>query len=344
MKARLIGALETVFVWTAGPLLLFVFSPSARKARFAAAAGAGVVAAAWWTGALLWLVGALVSLVPERTLGADLAPTERAFLERALLGLVDRDTPTFRHTLRMEARVTRFATAEGAHAGAVRTAVMLHDGLKDYLPKVPPQDVFCMHAETGAVNAFRTVRAMPERTPWFSVVVADAIARHMGPTGFNMDWRDKRWVSKRCDRRFAAPVSKASKVVYDLDMMDQLSLDGVVETSAARLDAPGNRESLREILKTGKDSAWKQAADAWQTLHTRTARACGRQQLRYAVAFIKGVDYRAVHGGDALREAAARFRAAGAEPPCWAAPGDALPADVLAAPASDGLEAEAVPE
>lgn len=342
MKAKLMGLLETMFIWTVGPVLLFLFSPNpkVKRARRVTVAGTGVIAVAWWSGFVLWALGALVSLVPDSVLGQDLNDAERATLTRVLLQTVDRGSFTHQHTERMLARVDRFAAAEQAPVGPVRAAVILHDALKDYLPKVSPKDRFCMHAETGAINALRALRLLEERTPWFNIVAADAIHRHMDPCGYNADWRDKRWLSKQCDRRYAHPVSRTSKVVHDLDMLDHLTVDRLVEVADQRLQAPGRKESLKQILKTSKDSAWKEVVDAGQTLYTRSARACGRQMQRYTITFIKQVDYRNVTTVDTLRRAIDAFRAAHPEPSCWAAPSTAE----LAAPSLelDGVGEEPV--
>ncbi|MEW5852638.1 MAG: HD domain-containing protein [Myxococcota bacterium] len=322
MKARLLQVLETLFVWTVGPVILF-FSPRARRFRRVTLATAALGATAWWTGFALWFLGTLVGMIPETSLGGDLTTLERGAAVRALHEFVQPGSATDLHSLRMEERALRFASAEGAHVGAVRTAALLHDALKDNLPKVSPKDRYCMHGETGALNSIRAIKhRLSDRSVAFSVVVADAIFRHMGPCGFNMDWRDRRHVSKTCDRDYPTPVSRVSQVVYDLDMLDQMTVEGVlrlVEQRQATSDEATGKESLKDMVKTGKDSAWKQVVDAGQTLRTRTGQRCGKELQSDTVGFIKSLDFGRVKSLEDLRGAAAAWRVGHPEPTCWAA-------------------------
>jgi hypothetical protein len=332
MKGALVRFLETLFVWTVGPILLFLFEKRLARVRNYTLAGAGILGAAWWSGLLIWLVGVVVGLVPDGHLGPDLAPRERAALWEVLGQTVDADSPTGAHTRRMEERAGRFAQWEVTPVGAVRAAVILHDAMRDKLPRLSPEERFCAHGETGAANALRALRRL-ERSPWFSVVVADAVLRHMGPCGFNPDWREKRWLSRQCDRRYAAPVSRVSRVVYDLDMLDQASLAGVIQHVTQRQARPGNRESLKESLRTGPDSALKRVSDAAQTLQTRGGKNCGRLVVKHTTSFIRSVDLRDVKTAEELVQAARVHLAKSPEPPCWAAPASA---DVPVPLAEDG--------
>src|SRR3954468_17915614 len=104
MKRALVRLLEGVFVWTVGPVLLF-FSPHAKTARHWTLGIGTVLAGAWWTGFLLWVLGALVAIIPTPWLGeTSLTEHERFVLERQLSDSVDESHPVYQHTMRMERR------------------------------------------------------------------------------------------------------------------------------------------------------------------------------------------------------------------------------------------------
>ena len=63
---------------------------------------------------------------------------------------------------------------------------------------------------------------------WYTLVVADAVMRHVGPTGYNWEWQDKRIISKQCTGRIPTPVSAVGKALYDLDMMDKVGVNAAV--------------------------------------------------------------------------------------------------------------------
>jgi len=89
MKRALISLLEGIFVWTVGPVLLF-FSPQDKKVRHWTLGIGSVLVSAWWTGFLLWLLGALVAVIPSDWLGQEnLTQHERYVLERQLSDSID---------------------------------------------------------------------------------------------------------------------------------------------------------------------------------------------------------------------------------------------------------------
>jgi hypothetical protein len=328
MKRGIIRLLEGVFVWTVGPVVLF-FSPQARKVRHWTLGIGGVIASAWWTGFLLWMLGALVAIIPGGWLGEpSLSEHERFVLERQLSDSVDESNPVYQHTMRMERRVPAWAAVEGVHPAALQAAVLLHDSTLEH-PRIPEEGRFCMHGNTAAALGLRSVRQL-DRSWWYAVTVTDAVLRHVGPGGFNWEWQDKRLVSKRCENRMPTPVSREGKLLYDLDMMDKVTVASVVDAAATkRLDPAFKKKNLQEILKTDKDSVLKEISDHVQTLQTGPGKACGRQVAKQSALFIKNLDYRAVRDISALRVAAARFAEEKPAPGCLENPraSDRLEAD-----------------
>lgn len=307
MKARIIKLAELAFVWTAGPVLLLMFSkkPAAKVARVTALAGGGLVAA-WWTGLLLYVAGALVALVPGAWLGGPLAPQERQILMRTLTETVDEDHPLYLHAVRTERRALRFGALEGVPAGAVAAATWLTNSAQEH-PAVPEGSRFCIHGNTGALISLRVLRQLPERNAWMALVVADAVVRHVAPTGYNWEWQDKRWVSKTCPgQRLPGPVGRISKVVHDVEALDDLTVDHVLAQASVKM-AHDKRPHLQAVLQTGKDSVLKEQSDTVQVLATRTGRACGRKLGKHTAAFIRTLDYTRVKTMSQLQQAAQAY-------------------------------------
>jgi len=151
------------------------------------------------------------------------------------------------------------------------------------------------------------------------------VMRHVGPTGFNWEWQDKRMVTKLCENRIPTPVSPVAKVLYDLDMMDKVTVASAVDAAAAKRQDPAyKKKNLQEILKTDKDSVLKELSDHAQTLQTRAGKVCGRQVAKQSAVFIKTLDYRAVRDIKELKAAAARFEADKPAPACLETPRAAL--------------------
>jgi len=236
--------------------------------------------------------------------------------------------------MRMEQRVPAWAKAQGVHPAALQAAVLLHDSTLEH-PRIPEAGRFCMHGNTAAALGVRSVRQL-DRSWWYALTVTDAVMRHVGPTGFNWEWQDKRMVSKRCDNRIPSPVSTLSKALYDLDMMDKVTLNGVVDSAAVkRADAAYKKKNLQEILKTDKDSVLKELSDHAQTLKTAKGKACGKLVVKQSAAFIKALNYSTVRDIPTLRAAAAEFQKEKPVPSCVDAP------TVLGEPADD--DGETVP-
>jgi len=318
--ARLLTLLETLFVWTVGPFLILFFSPKARTARFVTLGTVGAIGAAWWTGLIFWALGMAVGYVPDAWLGGPVSVAERAILERTLTEASDEGSPTYEHTLRMERRAAAFAKAESVHEGALHAAVMLHDATLEH-PAIPVEGRYCSHGQTGTIIAVRVLRQLEERNAWYALAVGDAVLRHVGPTGFNWEWQDKRVASKKCEGRILKPVSALSKALYDLDAMDRLTVDHVVREAAVRKAQPGNeKKQLADIVRLGRDSLLKELSDDAQTLHTRTARACGKQLHKHAATFVRDVNWRTVKTPAELRSAAAQYLKLSPTPSCLDAP------------------------
>jgi hypothetical protein len=322
MKARVIHVLETLLVWTVGPVVLF-FSAKARKFRMATFITAGGIAIGWWTGFVVWLLGFVIGQIPMGWLGGDLNHHEYEVLERTLTETVDTDSPTYEHTMRLERRAAAFAERERLPPGALRAAALLHDATLEH-PRIPVEARFCLHGHSGTVNALRVLAQLENRSRWFVFAVSDSVLRHVGPTGYNWEWQDKRAVSKRCREGMPGPVSHLSKALYDLDMLDRMDVPHAVRAAGEKLNAPGkDRKTLQEILRTHPDGVLKELTDAAQTLQTRTGKTCGKALRGHTTQFIKGLDYKRVTDMRTLHQAAEEYLARRSTPPCLERPAEA---------------------
>lgn len=323
MKSRLYALMENLFVFTVGPVLILLFSPKARTARYSILVGGGGLVAAWWSGFLVWALGAAVALIPNAWMGGPLTADERYVMQRTLTESVDEDHPVYQHALRTERRGLLFAELEGVPAGAMAAAAWLHDSAAEH-PAIPQEQRFCAHGITGAVLSGRVLLQLAERRPWAAIAVADAVARHVGPSGFNWEWQDRRWASKACpEQHFARPVSALSRTLYDVAMLDTLTVEHVVERAQQRMTSD-RRKDLQHILRTGTDSVLKELSDGVQTLTSRSGKACGRPVARHSSAFIKGLDFQKVRNLGDLNRAAQEFVKAQPAPECLEAPSPAL--------------------
>ncbi len=256
------------------------------------------------------LFGALRPSPGEELTRAD---TEKVYA--ALLSHVARGGPNHLHSRRLYHYAEPFAKAAGADLHVVRAAALLHDATKED-GAGEPKERFCTHGEQGAELA-RSVLTGIGKSPRFADSAAAAVREHMGPCGFNWSHLSRRFMSKFCARRFPKPESPESSVLYDIDMLDLMTVDGVVKVAELRQTNPEfEKEPLRDSVKAGPDSAWKSVIDAKQTLLTEKAKACGSDLAAHTEAFVDGLDFEKVTDVPALKRAAATYLADRPFPSC----------------------------
>jgi hypothetical protein len=227
-----------------------------------------------------------------------------AALFHALTARVKPGGPNHLHCRRLYYYAPKFAEAAGANVEQVRAAAVLHDATKEN-GEGDPKQRFCTHGEQGGAYARDTLRALGKP---YADAVALAIVQHMGPTGFDPEFDDKRFMSKYCaDRDFPAPQSIEAKVLYDIDMLDLMTVDGVTKVVELRQGPGFPPEPIKDSAKAGKDSAWKSVIDASQTLITPAAKACGATLVGHTRAFVDGVDWAAVTTVPAFKSAASAY-------------------------------------
>jgi hypothetical protein len=248
--------------------------------------------------------------------GDDLTSEDVRALFAALLRRVERNGPNHLHSRRLYFYGRRFAEAAGADPAVVRAAAILHDATKEK-GVADPKERFCTHGETGAGYA-REVVAGLGKSERFAGRVADAIAEHMGPCGVNWRVGRPRFMSKFCaDVAFPAPATPEAAVLYDVDMLDLMSLDGVVKVVTFRQTNPEfGPEPIQDSALTGEDSAWKSVLDGGQTLGTDAARACGIDVTRHSEAFLRSIDWNEVQTLEQFLSAAVQYRQEHPLPEC----------------------------
>jgi hypothetical protein len=222
--------------------------------------------------------------------------------------------PNHRHMLRLARLVPAFARAERVDARVVEAAALLHDATKEHGDGTPLER-FCTHHLQAAALARDALPALGF-TPVEVDRVAAAIEQHMGPLGANAAGVP-RFMSGFCRREFPMPATAEAKVLFDLDMLDLMTVDGVVKVVTLRQRNPEfGKETLRESALTGKDPAWKSVEDAHEVLLTATGRACGDAVRAHTRAFLDAVDFDALPSVDAFAARAATFLEAHPLPPC----------------------------
>ena len=197
----------------------------------------------------------------------------------------------------------------------VRAAALLHDATKED-GAGEPKERFCTHGEQGAELAGVVLTGIG-KSQRFADAASAAVREHMGPCGINWSHLSRRFMSKFCGRRYPKPESPEASVLYDVDMLDLMTVDGVVKVAELRQTNPEfEKEPLRDSVKTGPDSAWKSVVDAKQTLLTEKAKACGADLTAHTEAFIDGLDFEKVTDVTALKRAAALHLAEHPLPAC----------------------------
>ncbi len=211
-------------------------------------------------------------------------PAPRADVVSLMLRHVKADGPNHRHMLRLARLVPAFSKAEGASSGIVEAAVLLHDATKED-GSGTPYERFCTHHEQGAALAKAELPALGYASADVARV-AEAIEQHMGPCG------EKRFMTSFCKREYPSPTTPEARVLFDLDMLDLMTVDGVVKVVTLRQrNAEFAKEPVKDSALTGADSAWKSVTDARQVLVTKTGQACGDAVQAHTKAFLDGVDF-----------------------------------------------------
>lgn len=256
---------------------------------------------------LVFLTAALLGYCFSRpTPEGPLTPKETEQIYAALLGRVRAGGPNHLHSRRLYHYAPPFAEAAGANVDVVRAAALLHDATKED-GKGEPKERFCTHGEQGAQFTQATLTKIG-RSKLFANLAATAVSEHMGPCGFNLRFLSKRFMSKFCGRKYPKPSSPEAQVLFDIDMLDLMTIDGVVKVAELRQTNPEfGEEPLEASVKTGSDSAWKSVVDAGQTLITSKARACGGDLTAHTKAFIDGLDFAKVTDVAALKRAASAY-------------------------------------
>jgi hypothetical protein len=219
------------------------------------------------------------------------------------------------HMLRLARLAPRFSALEQVDGQLVETAVLLHDATKEN-GTGEPFERFCTHGTQAAALARAELPALGFATLEVDVV-ARAIEEHMGPMGDNAEYGRPRFMSGFCKRAFPEPSSAVAKVVFDLDMLDLMTVDGVVKVVTLRqTNAEFSKESVRESAVGGPDSALKSVVDARQVLRTTTGRACGAAVEQHTRAFLGSVDFEQVTSAASFAEASRGFLARSPLPEC----------------------------
>lgn len=244
---------------------------------------------------------AYVALRPSTS--EPLTPDEIARLHDALLARVRAGGPNHLHSRRLYFYAEPFARARGADVDVVRAAALLHDATKED-GDGEPKERFCTHGEQGADYTEATLLDLG-KSGRFARAAAEAVEQHMGPCGFNWRFVSRRFMSKFCDREFPTPSSPEAEVLYDVDMLDLMTVDGVVKVTELRQTNPEfGKEPIKDSVVSGDDSAWKSVIDAKQTLLTERAKACGDDLAGHTWAFVDGLDFEDIEDLAAFKRAA----------------------------------------
>ncbi len=218
-----------------------------------------------------WLVLALSACAGNR---AELVAT------RVTLAHVRAGGPNERHLRRLAALAPGFARAEGARVELVQVAALLHDATKEDGAGTP-YERFCTHGEAGAALARVALPSLGFADTDVETV-ALAIVEHMGPCG------EGRFMSAFCKRPYPTPRSAEAKVLFDLDMLDLMTVNGVAKVVELR---QRGAEFARESVEASAASAWKSVGEAREVLVTRTGQACGAQVTSHTRAFLDQVRF-----------------------------------------------------
>jgi len=287
-----------------GALVLLAKGALSRRVRRLSAALLAVVVVSL-------AYGALRPLPPKE----KLTPKEIQKVYATLLSHVEKGGPNHLHSRRLFHYAPAFAEAADANVDVVRAAALLHDATKED-GQGEPKERFCTHGEQGADLAKKVMLDLGT-SGRFAENTSLAVREHMGPCGFNWSYLSRRFMSKFCGKSFPKPTSAESKVLYDIDMLDLMTVDGVVKVAELRQKNPEfGKEPLKDSVKSGPDSAWKSVVDAKQTLITDKARACGGDLATHTEGFVSGLDFTKVTDIPGLKKAAQQYLSAQPMPSC----------------------------
>lgn len=226
-----------------------------------------------------------------------------------MLRHVKADGPNHRHMLRLARLVPSFSKSEGASPVIVEAAVLLHDVTKED-GSGTPYERFCTHHQQGAALAKTELPALGYSVD-DSARVAEAIEQHMGPCGEN------RFMTSFCKRDYPSPTTPEARVLFDLDMLDLMTVDGVVKVVTLRQrNAEFAKEPVKDSALTGADSAWKSVTDARAVLVTKTGQACGDAVQAHTKAFLDGVDFAVATTVEAFEASAKTYLSTHPLPSC----------------------------
>ncbi len=245
----------------------------------------------------------------------ELSPADAQRVVDRCVTRVKKGGPNQLHMRRLYFAAEPLAEAGQADLHVVRAAALLHDATKED-GKGEPHERFCGHGQEGAAWAAEVLAGLG-KSERFSARVAAAIAEHMGPCGHNPAWGADRFMTKFCAREYPRPSTPEARVLYDLDMLDLMTVEGVVKVVELRQKNPEfGREPLQDSALTGQDSAWKSVNDADQTLLTPLAQACGRSLKEHSKHFLDGIDWAQVKDVPAFKAAASEFLQKSPHPQC----------------------------
>jgi len=252
---------------------------------------------------------------PRPSPDETLTPAETEKIYAALLRRTKKEGPNHLHSRRLYHYAPPFAQAAGANVHVVQAAALLHDATKED-GAGEPKERFCTHGDQGAAFTAEVLEEIGKSSAFVSVA-SGAVREHMGPCGFNWSFFSRRFMSKFCGRSYPKPRSIEARVLFDVDMLDLMTVDGVVKVVELRQSNPEfDEESLEDSVIKGPDSAWKSVVDARQTLLTESAGKCGGALSTHTKAFIDGVDFDVVKDVPAFKAAAAKYLAGHPLPSC----------------------------
>lgn len=290
-------------------------SQASCAVTFAGGRGAGGVYGSCTMRLREWLAIALLAAPLGCRHAQTLSPLQLRQVHDAMLERVKPGGPNHLHMRRLFFYAPPFAQAAQAQLTTVQAAALLHDATKED-GAGEPKERFCTHGEQGAHNALAVLLRVGARES-LAQQVASAVREHMGPLGHNDAFGADRFMTRFCARPYPAPQSVEAQVLYDLDMLDLMTVDGVLKVVGLRQrGAEFGREPLVASALTGADSAWKSVLDAQQTLRTPAAQACGASLAAHTKRFLDGLDFEAIDSLEAFAAKQAAYLKVAPLPAC----------------------------
>lgn len=263
-----------------------------------------------------WVLTALLLAgCHAQTRGESLTSSELDGILSASRQRVRPNGPNDLHMQRLVSYAPPFAKAAGAELAVVQAAALLHDATKED-GAGEPKERFCNHGAEAGAWAVTVLRGLG-RSESFATRVGEAVTEHMGPCGQNEEWNAPRFMTKFCAREYPKPSSPEAKVLFDLDMLDLMTVEGVVKVVQLRQrGAEFEREPIIDSAVKGADSAWKSVNDAQQTLITPMAQACGAELAVHTKKFLDSIEWANVKSVENLKAVADGWLAVYPRPAC----------------------------